>query len=115
MEYKPSELAEELGVNVLTVYRRYIPAGCPHRKDEHGQIWIHGESFAVWAQGIHKQERAKKDKVLQSGEGWCLTCKKVVVIQNPHTRPLRGKAGLMEGICPVCGRKVTRTVTLGAT
>lgn len=48
MEYKPSEIAEEIKCNTDTVYKSYIPAGCPHRRDEEGNIWIVGTEFAVW-------------------------------------------------------------------
>jgi len=31
MEYKPSEIAEEIKCNTDTLYKSYIPAGCPHK------------------------------------------------------------------------------------
>ena len=46
MMYKPSELAEEIGFNQNQVYMVYIPAGCPHERDEKGHIWINGKLFA---------------------------------------------------------------------
>jgi len=42
MYYSPSELADEIGCNVDTIYKSYIPAGCPHTRDERGRIWIKG-------------------------------------------------------------------------
>ena len=49
MYYKPSEIAEEIGISPDTVYRTYIPAGCPHEVDESGRIWIIGTTFRDWA------------------------------------------------------------------
>ncbi len=47
MEYKPDELAEELGAaNDLII--RMIAAGAPAWKDAKGHYWIHGLSFAKW-------------------------------------------------------------------
>lgn len=48
MLYKPSELAEEVGFTRRQVYRVYIPAGCPHKRDEHKHIWINGKAFREW-------------------------------------------------------------------
>ena len=36
MDYKLSEIAEVLEVHPDTVYRSYIPAGCPYEKDDKG-------------------------------------------------------------------------------
>ena len=45
MLYTPKELANEIGINVRQVYKVYIPAGCPHERDEHRHIWINGKAF----------------------------------------------------------------------
>ena len=34
MRYKPSELADELGCSVDTIYKSYVPSGCPHQRDD---------------------------------------------------------------------------------
>ena len=34
MKYRPSELAEIIGCHLLQIYSAYIPAGCPHERDE---------------------------------------------------------------------------------
>ena len=49
MLYKPAEIAAELEVSPDTVYRSYLPAGCPHTRDKKNNIWIHGPAFASWA------------------------------------------------------------------
>jgi len=38
MLYKPRELAEEIGFTQRQVYRAYLPAGCPHDKDDRRHI-----------------------------------------------------------------------------
>jgi len=44
-EYTPAELAEAIGCNRDIVYRGFIPAGCPHKKDQAGHISINGLDF----------------------------------------------------------------------
>ena len=106
MEYKPSELAEEIGVDRLTVYRRYLPAGCPHRRDEHDLIWIHGLSFVAWARAINRREREKGTRHLEVDEAWCLFCRKVVKFTAVETLPIRKHLAIIRGVCAECGRDV---------
>ena len=49
MRYTPAELAREIGVSVDTVYRSYIPAGCPQEPRGGGRYWIVGSEFRDWA------------------------------------------------------------------
>ena len=49
MEYRPTELARQIGCHRSTIYECYVPNGAPHRRDEHGHLWIVGTEFAVWA------------------------------------------------------------------
>lgn len=48
MQYRPSELAEELDIDISLIYKSYIPKGCPHSKDATGHIWIVGTEFREW-------------------------------------------------------------------
>lgn len=57
MEYRVSEMAEVLRVNPQTIYRSWIPEGCPHRKDEGGAIWIVGTEFREWAEACVASRR----------------------------------------------------------
>jgi len=71
MEYKPSELAQELNCRQEWVMLA-IRNGAPHRKDENGRYWIHGEKFAAWLHETKQKER----KRLKPNECYCLGCKK---------------------------------------
>lgn len=104
MEYRPSEVARELGVTKDALYRGWLPAGAPHRRDESGHIWIVGTDLAAWL-----RERQRKDTVvLAEGEAYCLRCQAAVVMQSPLTREASLYAVLARGTCPQCGGAVTR-------
>lgn len=71
MEYKPSELAQELACRQEWVMLA-IRNDAPHRKDENGRYWIHGEKFAAWLHTTKQKEKVK----LKPNECYCLGCKK---------------------------------------
>lgn len=103
MMYKPSELAEEIGFTRRQVYRVYIPAGCPHEKDENGRLWINGKSFREWV-----EENYKKRKLARN-EAFCLTCKKPVKMIKPIEKQ-EGRLIYWLCDCPECGRKLARII-----
>jgi hypothetical protein len=103
MMYKPKELAEEVGFSVRQVYRVYIPAGCPHIRDEQRNIWINGKVFREWALEVYKKRNLEKD------EAFCLTCKRPVTMENP-VQHRSGRLVYMLCDCPDCGRKLARIV-----
>lgn len=104
MEYKVSELCEELGVHRSTFYQGWLRAGLPHRRDDRGRIWIVGTDLAEWARGQSGVSRVS----LGEDEAFCLSCKKAVPIQDPRD-PVVSKASLMiKGTCPYCGHIVSR-------
>jgi RNase P subunit RPR2 len=105
MRYRPSELADEIGCHVDTVYRSYIPAGCPHTRDETGHIWIVGTEFAEWAREVNSREGV----TLEDGEAYCLKCEQPIQISDPITvRPTNRHLELLSGACPQCGTTVNR-------
>ena len=106
MQYRPSELADELGCHVDTVYRTFIPAGCPHTRDSRRHIWIVGTEFAQWARDM----MASRDHIkLADGEAYCLRCRHAVVMQGPLTvKPTSRYLELVTGVCPTCGTAVNR-------
>lgn len=110
MKYKPAELARELAVTSDTVYRSYIPAGCPCEMDTSGRIWIVGTYFAEWARSFIAQKRNKPRAVMQPGHGYCLRCSRVVAIQNPkrHLQSKSRNVVRVTGRCPECNAKVNR-------
>lgn len=106
MKYRPSEIAAEIGCHVDTVYRSFIPAGCPHTRDSHGHIWIIGTEFAQWARDM----MASRDHItLGDNEAYCLRCRSAVVMQRPLTvRPTNRCLELVTGRCPDCDATVNR-------
>lgn len=106
MKYRPSELADAIGCHVDTVYRTYIPAGCPHTRDGTGHIWIIGTEFAQWARDMV----ASRDHIkLADGEAYCLRCRRAVVMQGPLTvTPTNHYLELITGTCPDCDAPVNR-------
>lgn len=103
MLYTPSELSEEIGVNLDQVYRVYIPAGCPHHKDQRGRISINGQAFKEWFIENYKK------RPLEKNQAYCVSCKKAVEIIDPQ-RIIDGKNFYLRSFCPNCGNQVTRFI-----
>lgn len=110
MEYKPSELAEVLRVSTATVYNTYLLAGCPHRREANGNIWIIGTEFREWADTAlehGKRYVRQRREAVGENQAYCLTCKSV----RDFARITRRKAMSMNrvmvyGICATCGGKI---------
>lgn len=110
MMYKPSELADEIGVNIDTVRRSYIPAGLPVEKDETNHTWIHGLTFAKWAREQIATRKKKRSK-LKDDEVYCLSCKKVVSgfpAKPKKIIPVNRWLEMAQAACPICGTKVNK-------
>jgi hypothetical protein len=103
MLYTPAELAQEVGFTARQIYRVYIPAGCPHQKDQSKRIWINGKEFREWCLKQYKKVELKHD------EAFCLTCRKAVKIINPE-RKKRGRLVYDVSFCPECGRKLAKII-----
>jgi hypothetical protein len=103
MMYKPSELAEEIGFRVRQVYRVYIPAGCPHERDNRGNLWINGKMFREWVEEVYKKRK------LARNETFCLTCKMAVELVDPVEKQ-EGRLIYWLSDCPNCGRRLARII-----
>lgn len=103
MMYKPNELAQEVGFTVRQVYRVYIPAGCPHERDESRHLWINGKAFREWAKEVYRKQ------ALSRNEAFCMTCKMPVKVINPIEKK-EGRLIYWLCDCPHCGRKLARIV-----
>jgi hypothetical protein len=68
MLYRPSELAEELKVNVQVIYRQWVPAGLPHSSAD-GHLWINGREARDW---LARQRRTGQGPKLQDHEAYCV-------------------------------------------
>jgi hypothetical protein len=105
MLYRPSEIAEEIGVTVDTVYRSYLPGGAPFDQDKAGNIWIHGLSFAEWVRSCVTRKEINR---LADGQAWCFRCRKAVPMLRPKLK-FRGRyVAIFQGKCEDCGAKINR-------
>jgi hypothetical protein len=107
MMYKPSEIAEEIGVAQDTVYRSYLPAGLPHERDEQGNVWIHGPAFIAWAKETVTRRKAKRAG-LPDGHAWCMKCNQPVQLVEPEIRTVNRYLELLQAPCPRCRTVVNR-------
>ena len=107
MLYKPSEIAEEIGVATDTIYRSYLPAGLPYTRDAKRNIWIHGPAFIAWARETISQKKSKRAG-LPDDHAWCLKCKQPVEMIDPKTKTVNRYLELLQSICPLCGKSINR-------
>ena len=109
MRYRPTELAEELGCNVIKIYRRYIPAGCPHERDKRNRIWIVGDQFRDWMLAVRREAAAAGRAKLGEGQAYCVVCEQAVDMVGELTvRPVNTHLELVQGRCSQCGAVVSR-------
>lgn len=107
MLYKPSEIAEEIGVAQDTVYRSYLPAGLPHIRDADGRVWIHGPAFITWARETISKKKNKRAG-LPEDSAWCLKCNQPVPMLAPRIKPVNRYLELLQSTCPQCRSKINR-------
>ena len=109
MMYRPKELAEEIGVSVDTVYRSYLPAGCPHQRETSGEIWINGLDFQAWVREMQaNKKRGKNHTPMPENQAFCMRCDKPVEMISPRVIHRTRNMELLQGRCAVCGCKVNR-------
>lgn len=109
MLYMPEELADEIDVNVDTIYRCYLPAGCPHRRDDKNHIWINGVDFKGWVKDmLEKKKRARNNVPMPEGQAFCMRCKKRVDMLNPQVIYSARHNEMLQGRCAECNTKVNR-------
>lgn len=107
MMYKPSEIAEEIGVAQDTVYRSYLPAGLPHERDDKGNVWIYGPAFVAWARETVSRRKSKRAG-LPDQHAWCMKCNRPVKLNHPQIKTINRYLELMQSPCPRCGTTVNR-------
>ena len=110
MKYRPSEIAEEIGCSVRSIYDVFIPAGCPHELHENGHYyWIVGDRFRDWMLAQHRETRRKSGAKMKRGQAYCVMCEKVVAMTGPFTvRPVSAQVELLLGHCSECDAVVSR-------
>ena len=104
MMYRPSELAEEIGISKRQFYRVYIPLGLPVERDSRNHVWINGLAFKDWILEYYKKIK------LKDNEAFCLTCKKAVEINNPELNEIH-RLSYITCDCPQCGRKLSKILS----
>lgn len=107
MLYRPSEIAEEIGVTQDTVYRSYLPAGLPHLRDTDGHVWIHGPAFIAWARETISTKKNKRAG-LPDDHAWCMKCNQPVALISPKIKSVNRYLELLQAKCPTCGKTVNR-------
>ena len=112
MMYRPSEIAEEIGVITDTVTRSYLPAGLPHERDAQGNVWIHGPAFVAWAKETIARKKSQRAG-LPEGHAWCMHCKRPVRMIDPKVRTTTRYLEIMQSTCPSCGTSVNRARSRG--
>jgi hypothetical protein len=108
MLYKPSELAEDLGIPVSTM-REWVQRGIPHQRDRRGHIWISGEEFSGW---VEIQRGLRRGPALEEDEAYCFHCRMAVKLIDP-TRRIIDKRILLQADCPRCGTRINKGVANG--
>ena len=108
MLYKPSEMAEDLGIPVSTL-RDWVQIGVPHQRDGRGHIWINGVEFAQW---VEVQRGLRRGSSLGTGEAYCFCCRQVVRLVEPKS-VASGKKILLQADCPQCGGRINKGVSHG--
>ncbi len=114
MMYTPQEIEEELGVPRKTVIKAWIPYGAPFKKDATGHYWVNGVAFREWAKTrsrkamIVARSNRGGNKKLPADKAYCLSCHAVVGFEPKRSKPLHRGANMLTGICPVCGKGVSK-------
>jgi hypothetical protein len=107
MEYKPSEIADELAASKEQILR-LVSAGAPARKDSKGHYWIHGETFVEWLNKAAPKNNREK-RTFADNEAWCVRCKAQVIYTET-----RRKGRVSFGKCPH-GHNVARYLSSNPT
>jgi hypothetical protein len=107
MMYRPSEVAEEIEINVDTIYRSYLPAGLPHTRDSSGQIWIYGPAFVAWAKETISKKKTQRVG-LPNDHAWCMKCNQPVLLIDPKIKVINRYLQFLQSYCPHCNTKVNR-------
>ena len=103
MLYRPSELAEELGVSAAVV-REWADKGLPHQRDHRGHLWMDGRQVTEWVQVTRQRPAGSK---MAEDQAYCFRCCRAVELRDPMARQ-RGKQILLSGVCPQCGGTINR-------
>lgn len=103
IDYKISEISNELEISTSRFYNVYVPMGCPHVRDNQNRIFINGLLFKDWYESIYKKRTLNKDQT------FCVSCKQVVKLINPKKKQ-KGNLYYYLSDCPNCGKRTAKIV-----
>ncbi len=104
MLYTSNELAEAFETDRRVILERWIGAGLPYTKDDHGRYWFSGREVEAWVKVV--SARSEKRHVPE-GTIWCNKCKKHVKPNDTRTGEKR-RLTYLRATCPQCGRPIAR-------
>lgn len=109
MEYKVSEIAQELKITEKTIYQSWLIAGMPCRRDSTGHLWLHGPAVAKWISLNAPITKYTKDDrhVMEDDEAYCMSCRQPVKMERV-TRREKWRGAVRVHAVGVCGHKVIR-------
>ena len=100
MWYRPSELAEEMGMHVNTIYRLVEQGGPCKREGNH--FFIRGTTFRDWV----IENRATEKVHLAEDEALCFHCQEPRKFTAVEVHRMSRKREQVKGQCAVCGKTV---------
>lgn len=110
MFYTPKELANALSASERTIRDVWIKHwGLPYERDSRNHIRVNGETVRQWI-ADQRQKNAKYGHSMAEGEGYCMKCRRAVVMVNPTVTLSNLKQSLVSGTCPQCHGRVNRGV-----
>ena len=111
MNYKVTEIAEELDISTSTIYETYIPAGMPCTQDEKKHYWVNGQAFCEWAQQFVTTRQRKPKLMMAPNQAFCTKCKTIIVVSGGRVSQANYNGIVrLNGRCPICNSKVSRFV-----
>lgn len=110
MEYKTSELADELGVTPK--YIRHTLAernGMPCRKSDNGMLWFNGAEVRRWIEAnyIPRNRRKRADDPMKENEFYCVKCRERRISETYTVIADRGTV-YKKAYCPICGTRMNK-------
>ena len=104
MLYTPAEIGEIIGFGRHQFYRVYVPAGCPHQREDNGRLWVNGKAFREWYLEHYPKISLADD------EAYCLVCKKIVPLSESEVKQ-KGTYIYQSAICPDCGHGLSKAIS----
>ena len=111
MNYKTSEIANELGVTDKYVRESLIRYGMPYTKDSSGHFWFSGLEVRKWIETEFSPEnRHKPHALMGENEFYCVKCN-ACRVSNSYSIEINSRGVLYKkAYCPVCGTRMNKFI-----